>query len=131
MISGFYYYVYKHKKNFNLFTITKTNSKHYWREIMEVIHCTLSLPNGQWDLFVIIIGEVRNFCLESQVAALIYLSRQSPYIYTHTCFVIIHTHTHIYIYILFDKLYIYTHTPNQKKKTLVFSIKIMFDSDLL
>ena len=103
MISGFYYYVYKHKKNFNLFTITKTNSKHYWREIMEVIHCTLSLPNGQWDLFVIIIGEARNFCLESQVVALIYLSRQSPY----------------------------THTQPKKKKPLVFSIKIMFDSDLL
>ena len=129
MISGFYYYVYKHKKNFNLFTITKTNSKHYWREIMEVIHCTLSLPNGQWDLFVIIIGEARNFCLESQVVALIYLSRQSPYIHTHMfCYYI---HTHIYIFFLFDKLYIYTHTPNQKKKNLVFSIKIMFDTDLL
>ena len=129
MISGFYYYVYKHKKNYNLFTITKTNSKHYWREIMEVIHCTLSLPNGQWDLFVIIIGEARNFCLESQVVALIYLSRQSPY--THTCFVIIYTHIYTFFFYLISYIYIHTHPTKKKKKPLVFSIKIMFDSDLL
>ena len=54
-------------------------------------------------------GRVRNFCLEGQVTALIYLSRQPP-----------HTHTYIYIY---------TH-PKEKKKNLVFSIKIMFDGGL-
>ena len=121
MISGFYYYVYKHKKNYNLFTITKTNSKHYWREIMEVIHCTLSLPNGQWDLFVLIIGETRNFCLESQVAALIYLSRQSPYIYTHTCFVIIYTHIYIYIFYSISYIYIHTHPTKKKKNLSIFN----------
>ena len=44
------------------------------------------------------------------------------YIYTHTFF--------YFIYTLFYLIsYIYTHTP--KKKSLVFSIKIMFDGDLL
>ena len=50
------------------------------------------------------------------------------YIYTHTFFYFIYTRT--YIYTLFYLIsYIYTHTP--KKKSLVFSIKIMFDGDLL
>ena len=43
------------------------------------------------------------------------------YIYTYAHFFIIYTH------FLFDKLYIYT---QQKKKSLVFSIKIIFDGDV-
>ena len=58
---------------------------------------------------------------------------QSTHICIHTLFYYIYTHKHIYIYIythfLFDKLYIHTHTPNQKKN-LLFSIKIMFDGGL-
>ena len=41
--------------------------------------------------------------------------------------------THVYIYsFLFDKfyIYIYIYILTQQKKSLVFSIKIMFDSDL-
>ena len=53
---------------------------------------------------------------------LIHLLRQLPhiYIYTYTRFFIIYTH------FLFDKLYIYT----KKKRSLVFSIKIICDGDL-
>ena len=56
-----------------------------------------------------------------QVAALIYLSRQSPHTYIHI-YIHIYTHTHTYIYIythtfLFDKLYIYTHPIKTKTKT--------------
>ena len=45
------------------------------------------------------------------------------YIYTYARFFIIYAH------FLFDKLYIYTQ-PKKKKKSLVFSIKIIFDGDL-
>ena len=70
-------------------------------------------------------GGARNFCLGGPNATLIYLSRQLPhtYIYTYARFFIIYTH------FLFDKLYIYTQ-PKKKKKSLVFSIKIIFDGDL-
>ena len=64
-------------------------------------------------------GRVRNFCLEGQVTALIYLSRQPP-----------HTHTYIYTHAFLLYIHIYIHTPKGKKKNLVFSIKIMFDSGL-
>ena len=61
-----------------------------------------------------------------QIVILIYLSRQLShvYIYTHTFFYYIYTYIDTF---LFDKLYIYAH-PTQKKKK--FSIKIMFDGDL-
>ena len=54
---------------------------------------------------------------------LIYLLRQLPRtcIYTYARFFIIYTH------FLFDKLYIYT---KKKKKSSVFSIKIIFYGDL-
>ena len=64
---------------------------------------------------------------------LIYLSRQPLYTYIHTyIYIYIYIHTHVFFIIythtyLFDKLYIYTHPT--KKKNLVFSIKIIFDSD--
>ena len=54
------------------------------------------------------------------------------YIYTHYthAFYYTHTHTYIYIHTLFY-LISYIYIPNQKKKkSLVFSIKIIFDSDL-
>ena len=68
----------------------------------------------------------------AQIATLIYISRQPPpnthththtyiYIDTHTCFFLIYRHTFYFI------SYIYIHT---KKKSLVFSIKIIFDGDL-
>ena len=63
------------------------------------------------------------FVWGGQVATLIYLSRQ---LLTHT-----YIHMLFFYYIhtfLFDKLYIYTHPTN--KKSLVLSIKILFDSDL-
>ena len=53
------------------------------------------------------------------------------YIHTYIHFVIIYTHT--YIFTLFYLIsYTYTHTPSkeEKKKGLIFSIKIMFDGDL-
>ena len=67
-------------------------------------------------------GGAMNFCLGGPSAMLIYLSRQllRTYIYTYVRFFIIYTH------FLFDKLYIYT---QPKKKSLVFSIKIIFDGD--
>ena len=67
----------------------------------------------------------RNFCLGGQVAALIYLLRQPLHSHTHT-----HTHTHIYTFFyLISYIYIHTHSTNIKK-SLVFSIKIMFDGNL-
>ena len=67
-------------------------------------------------------GGARNFCLGGPSATLIHLLRQLPhtYIYTYARFFIIYT------YFLFDKLYIYI----QKKRSLVFSSKIIFDGDL-
>ena len=62
------------------------------------------------------------FIWGGQVAALIYLSKQPPtYTYTHAFL--------LYTHFLFDKLYIYIYTHTKKKKSLVFSIKIMFDGN--
>ena len=57
------------------------------------------------------------FVWGDQVTTLIYLLRQppSPHTYIHTRFYLIN--------------YIYTHTQQQKKKCLIFSIKILFDVD--
>ena len=64
------------------------------------------------------------FVWRGQVAALIYLSRQPhTHIYTNVFFIY---YTHIFFYLI---SYIYTHTQ-KKKKNLVFSIIIMFDSNL-
>ena len=69
-------------------------------------------------------GLNQEFLFEGQVATLIYLLRQPP----HT-----HIFIHIYIHTLFYLTsYIYTHTQlkKKKKKTLVFSIKIIFYGNL-
>ena len=70
-------------------------------------------------------GGARNFCLGGPSATLIHLLRQLPhthiYIYTHTCAFLLYIHTFYLIN------YIYTH---KKKRSLVFSIKIICDGDL-
>ena len=63
---------------------------------------------------------VRNFYLKGQIAALIYLSRQPLHIYMDTLFI---TYTHFFIWLV-----ICMHTP-KKRKSLVFSNKIMFNGD--
>ena len=69
-------------------------------------------------------GEVRNFCLGGPSCNINIFIKTTPHthIYTHAFF-LLYTHT-----FLFDRLYIYTHPTN--KKSLVLSIKILFDSDL-
>ena len=63
------------------------------------------------------------FVWRGQVAALIYLSRQPhTHIYTNVFFY----YTHTFFYLI---SYIYMHTQ-KKKKNLVFSITVMFDSNL-
>ena len=70
-------------------------------------------------------GRVRNFLLGMPSCSInIFIKTISTHIYIHTFFII-----YIY-YFLFDKLYIYT--PNKKKKekkSLIFSIKIIFNGD--
>ena len=54
----------------------------------------------------------------------------NTHLYIHTVvFYLFIIHIHIYIHFLFDKFFIYTH-PKKKKKSLVFSIKIIFDGNL-
>ena len=67
-------------------------------------------------------AEPEIFIQGGQVAALIYLSKQPPtYTYTHAFLL----YTHFYLI-----SYIYTHTKkNKKKKSLVFSIKTMFNGN--
>ena len=67
--------------------------------------------------------ELEIFVWKGQVAALIYLSKQPPTPHTHIYTFVFLLYTHIF---LFDKLYIHT----QKKKGLIFSVKIMFDGNL-
>ena len=54
-------------------------------------------------------------------------ARAHTHTHIYTRFFIIYTH--MYTHFLFDKLYLHTHThPTTKKKKLIFSIKIIFDS---
>ena len=70
-------------------------------------------------------GRARNFCLGGpSCKSNIFIKTTPTYTYTHAF--LLYTHT-----FLFDKLYIYIHTPNNNKKILVISIKIMFGGDFL
>ena len=78
-------------------------------------------------------GKAKNFCLGRLSCDTNIFIKTTPhtyiyiYIYTHTFFYYIYTHIYIHTF-LFDKLYICTH--QKKKNLLLFSIKIMFDSDI-
>ena len=67
-------------------------------------------------------GEARNFYLRGPSCSTNIFIKTTSHIHIYTCFFIIYTFFYLISYI-----YIYTHT--QKKKSLVFSIKIMFDGN--
>ena len=69
-------------------------------------------------------GGVRNFCLEGPSCSTNIFIKTIPNTHIHMFFFFFIIYT-----FLFDKLYICTHPT--KNKNLVFSIKIMFDDDLL
>ena len=65
----------------------------------------------------------RNFCLEGPNCSINIFIKTTPPPHTHIYTFVFLLYTHIF---LFDKSYIYT----QKKKGLIFSVKIMFDGNL-
>ena len=113
---------------------------HYQRDLVNFPRCSQGMPCSCrlsffffffwcWIMVVYIYyllrSRVRNFCL----------GRPS---YGTNIFIKTTPHTHVYIHTLFYykyalfylKSYIYTHIQPKKKRSLVFSVKIMLDDDL-
>ena len=80
--------------------------------------CSHLMEHGRFDQ-----GEVRNFYLRGPSCSTNIFIKTTSHIHIYTCFFIIYTFFYLISYI-----YIYTHTP-KKKKSLIFSIKIMFDGN--
>ena len=68
-------------------------------------------------------GGARNFYLRGPSCNTNIFIKTTSHIHIYTCFFIIYTFFYLISYI-----YIYTHTQ-KKKKSLIFSIKIMFDGN--
>ena len=75
-------------------------------------------------LYLCVQGRSQEFCLGAKCDVNIFIKTTSTHIYTHMCAFLLYIHTFYLI------SYIYTHNQKKKKKSLVFSIKIIFDGDL-
>ena len=88
-----------------------------------LIHKKLSVSRTCVALISCGQGRVRNFCLGMRSCSIdIFIKIIPPHVYIHTLFL-------LYTYTIFYLIsYIYTH-PKKKKKSLIFSIKIIFNGD--
>ena len=92
------------------------------------------------DALYIARGGAKNFCFfwGGSCGTNIFITTiPNTQICIHTFFIIIYTHIYTHTFYLISYIYICIHThthqkkkSSTKKKSLVFSIKIMFDSDL-
>ena len=72
-------------------------------------------------------GRSQEFLFEGvKCDANIFIKTTSTHIYIHICTLFYY----IYIHTFYLISYIYTHNQKKKKKSLAFSIKIIFDGDL-
>ena len=111
------------------FMAIKTKKKNHEKNHKLTVHtkslrltpmCTLE-KHGR--LFILTLrGGVRNFYLRVSSYSTNIFIKTTSHIHIYTCFFIIYTFFYLISYI-----YIYTH--QKKKKSLVFSIKIMFDGN--